>query len=124
MFRVSISSDWPVLVSKVFSSSAQVRLGASASSAPELAHSVPKSMPAPCRSSRRLSPGLAWPPTRMGCVNMVVSSLRNGNARRTASRVVAVTLQHLDLVSVRVLHEKEAGDEPLAVAELLDVVWS
>src|SRR6266850_3110543 len=122
MFRVSISSDLPVFVSKVFSSSAQARLGASASSAPELAHSVPNSMPAPCRSSRRVSPGVAWPPTRMGCVNMVVPSLRNGNARRSASRIVAVTLQHLDLVSVWVLHEEKACDEPLGVAELLDVV--
>src|SRR5512138_1438993 len=124
MFRVSISSDLPVFVSKVFSSSAQARLGASASSAPELAHSVPNRMPAPRRSSRRLRPGVVRSPTRMGWVNMVVSSLRNGNARRSASRIVAVTLQHLDLVSVRVLHEKETCDEPLAVAELLDVVGS
>src|SRR5437773_7185794 len=98
MFRVSISSDLAVFASKVFSSSAQVRLGASASSAPELAHSVPNSTPAPCRNSRRLSAGVASPTTRMGCVNMVVSSLRNGSARKSASRIVAVTLQHLDLV--------------------------
>src|SRR5882762_10489850 len=124
MFRVSISSDLPVFASKVFSSSAQARLGASATSAPELTHSVPNSTPAPCRNSRRLSPGVASPPTRMGCVNMVVSSLRKCNARRSASRVVAVTLQHLDLVSVWVLHEEEACDEPVAVAELLDVVGS
>src|SRR5213592_251210 len=124
MFRVSISSDLPVFASKVFSSSAQARLGASASSVPELTHSVPNSTPAPCRSSRRLSPGVASPPTRMGCVNMVVSSLRKCSARRSASRVVTVTLQYLDLVSVWVLHEEEACDEPVAVAELLDVVGS
>src|SRR5712691_10204586 len=124
MFRVSISSDLPVFASKVFSSSAQARLGASASSASELTHSVPNSTPAPCRNSRRLSPGVASPPTRMGCVNMVVSSLRKCSARRSASRVVAVTLQYLDLVSVWVLHEEEACDEPVAVAELLDVVGS
>src|SRR6267378_2652880 len=124
MFRVSISSDLPVFASKVFSSSAQARLGASATSAPELTHSVPNSTPAPCRNSRRLSPGVASPPTRMGCVNMVVASLRKCSARRSASRVVAVTLQHLDLVSVWVLHEEEACDEPVVVAELLDVVGS
>src|ERR1700674_1437732 len=35
---------------------------------------------------------------------------------------MAVALQHFDLVTVRVLHEEKAGDQPVAVLEFLDVV--
>jgi hypothetical protein len=38
--------------------------------------------------------------------------------------VTAVPLQDLGLVTVEILHEKEACDEPFTVAEILDVVGS
>src|SRR4051812_2246371 len=91
-------------------------------SAVELAHSVPTRMPVPLRNSRRLN--CARPMARSGVVCVDMLPPLNTFIRRWKPRsgVMAVALQHLDLVAVGVLHKEEASDEPIAVLEFLDVV--
>src|SRR6476646_6508767 len=101
-----MSSALPVGWSSVLSSSAHARLGASAMSAVELAHSVPTRIPVPCRNSRRRNTGRARAPSVTGCVDSSPPYEGIHTGQNCGSRVVAVTLQHFDLVAVGILHEK------------------